>query len=276
MPALRLPLRPALVATLLGAVLTTVPVVAATPARAGASCVPPPVAHRGASASAPENTRPAFRKALAGGVRNLEMDVHFSSDDVPVVIHDSTVDRTTNGAGAVSGFDLAGLRRLDAGSWFARAYRGVGVPTLWEVLRDGRYYRARYFVELKVRPTSPQLQTLLATFNGVGVTGRVVVTSFDADALSDVRAAAPYVHTALIDSGFRPSASVLENGNAYLPNRRSVTAGRAQQWRTAGIAVYPWVVSTRLDWSRMALDRVAGTITNAPVKYLRWARARCS
>lgn len=276
MPALR-SRAPAAAAGVLAVVLAgALPVVSAAPAQARTSCVPPPVAHRGASASAPENTRPAFRKALAGGVRNLEMDVHFSSDNVPVVIHDRTVTRTTNGTGAVAGLDVAALRRLDAGSWFGKAYRGTRVPVLREVLQDGKRYRARYFVELKVRPSPLQLQNLLAAFGGLDVARRVVVTSFDAAALADVRTAAPHLRTALVDTGFRPSASVLENGNAYLPPYRSVNAARARQWRSAGVEVFPWVVQRQRDWSRLAADRVSGTITDAPVKYLRWARARCS
>jgi len=104
----------------------------ASPAAAGTACVPPPVAHRGDSARAPENTVPAFAKALAVGVRRLELDVRFTAGDVPVVMHDPTVDRTTNGAGDVSALTLEQLRALDAGSWFGKGYRDVKVPTLSE------------------------------------------------------------------------------------------------------------------------------------------------
>ena len=100
------------------------------------------LAHRGASASAPENTLEAFRLAVESGAGGLEFDVHMTSDGEIVVLHDPTVDRTTDGTGPVSGMSLAEVRRLDAGYRFAsegaNPYRGKGVrvPTLAEVLRE--------------------------------------------------------------------------------------------------------------------------------------------
>lgn len=102
------------------------------------------LAHRGASALAPENTIEAFRLAVEAGAGGLELDVHMTRDGHIVVIHDATVDRTTNGTGAVSEMTLEELRRLDAGHNFSpdggptRPYRGRGVrvPTLGEVLRE--------------------------------------------------------------------------------------------------------------------------------------------
>jgi glycerophosphoryl diester phosphodiesterase len=78
------------------------------------------IAHRGASGLAPENTLAAFKLALALGVAGIELDVHLSADDKPVVIHDARVNRTTNAAGQVASFAAAELHKLDAGSWFAR------------------------------------------------------------------------------------------------------------------------------------------------------------
>ncbi len=102
------------------------------------------LAHRGASSLAPENTIEGFRLAVEAGAGGLELDVHMTRDGHIVVIHDATVDRTTNGTGAVSEMTLEELRRLDAGHNFSpdggptRPYRGRGVrvPTLGEVLRE--------------------------------------------------------------------------------------------------------------------------------------------
>ena len=91
-------------------------------------------AHRGASASAPENTLAAFRAAEAAGAAGIELDVHLSADGVPVVIHDETVDRTTDGHGPVAALTLCRLRQLDAGRWFAPAFAGEALPTLEEIL----------------------------------------------------------------------------------------------------------------------------------------------
>jgi glycerophosphoryl diester phosphodiesterase len=120
----------------------------APPAAADTSCVPPPVAHRGDSARAPENTYPAFAMALAAGVRRLELDVRFTNGDVPVLMHDETVDRTTNGTGAVSALTLDQIRAMDAGSWFGKRYRGTRVPTLFDILKLARSKNASVMVEL--------------------------------------------------------------------------------------------------------------------------------
>jgi glycerophosphoryl diester phosphodiesterase len=92
------------------------------------------IAHRGASAYAPENTLAAFDPALHMGCRHLELDVDFSSDGHIVVIHDDTVDRTTNGTGSVGSHTLAELRTLDAGAWFGTPFTGERIPTFAEVL----------------------------------------------------------------------------------------------------------------------------------------------
>lgn len=91
------------------------------------------LAHRGASAHAPENTLASFRRALDEGAPAIEFDVKLSADGQVVVIHDQTVDRTTDGHGKVRGLTLAQLKALDAGSWFDSDFRGERIPTLDEV-----------------------------------------------------------------------------------------------------------------------------------------------
>ena len=94
------------------------------------------IAHRGASSYAPENTLAAFDLALEMGVTHLELDVHATDDGRLVVIHDDTVDRTTNGSGPVAGHTLSSLMALDAGSWFGVRFTGERVPTLDEVSHE--------------------------------------------------------------------------------------------------------------------------------------------
>ena len=90
-------------------------------------------AHRGASAAAPENTLPAFQKALDMGVDGIELDVQCSRDGELVVIHNFDVDATTDGHGPVASLAATELKQLDAGSHFSEKYAGVGVPTLLQV-----------------------------------------------------------------------------------------------------------------------------------------------
>ena len=92
------------------------------------------LAHRGYSAKAPENTMAAFELALAVGADGIELDVHMTRDGEIVVIHDDTLDRTTNGKGPVSDQTMAELRELDAGSWFSPEFAGERIPTLKLVL----------------------------------------------------------------------------------------------------------------------------------------------
>jgi glycerophosphoryl diester phosphodiesterase len=92
------------------------------------------VAHRGYSAVAPENTLPALAGAVLAGATLVEFDVRTTADGVPVVIHDRTVDRTTDGSGQVWDLMLDEVRALDAGSWFSPAFAGLRVPLLSEVL----------------------------------------------------------------------------------------------------------------------------------------------
>jgi glycerophosphoryl diester phosphodiesterase len=249
----------------------------AMPAQASTSCVPPPVAHRGDSERAPENTLPAFRKAFALGVRRIELDVRFSLSDVPVLMHDRTVGRTTNGTGTVSGLSLAQLRELDAGSWFSRDYRGTHVPTLYEALKLAEANGASTMVELKTVPTPHQMALLLERIRWLSHPARVLVTSFSEDAITAVRAAAPDIRTAIIDwPHYRSPESVLQYGSTYVVNHESLTSARSASWRSAGIELRPWTVDTVSGWRRMAYDKASATLTNRPAAYLAWARQRCS
>jgi glycerophosphoryl diester phosphodiesterase len=146
------------------------------------------VAHRGAAARRPENTMESFRHAVELGADAIELDVHLTSDGELAVIHDDTVDRTTNGSGPVAGMSMDDLRALDAGYHFADAagahpFRGEGlqVPTLGEVLAwlpDG----VGLVVEVKAREAAePTVEALRGT--NVREAGAVSVISFDEAAI---------------------------------------------------------------------------------------------
>lgn len=272
-------IRPAGATLVLATSLVATVLLGAGPAEAagGTGCVPPPVAHRGDSARAPENTMPAFRMALDLGVTRLEIDVRFTSSGTPVLMHDATVDRTTNGTGEVASMALADLRALDAGSWFSSSYVGVKVPTLYEVLYLGRTRGATFLIELKTRPTPEQMNLFLYRIRRLGMLARVRVTSFDEQTLLDVRTAQPGLRTAIIDRRMvREPDSVLPYGNTYVVHKSSVTAERATLWRAAGIDVRPWTVDSVRAWRQMATDQVGATITDRPKRYLSWARSVCS
>jgi glycerophosphoryl diester phosphodiesterase len=274
-----LPARLLSAALALAASIVITPALAAAPATAAtADCVAPPVAHRGASGAAPENTIPAYRAALRAGVTRLDLDVRFTRSGVPVVMHDSTVDRTTDGTGRVSGMSLAELRSLDAGSWFAPEFTGVKVPTLRQALSFGRARGASFQLELKGRPTTQQLDNFLNRVRELDMLSQVRVITFDEATIGQVRAMEPGAATGIIDfSGEpRPAAAVLQYGTSYVIGFWSVTETRAAQWRAAGIEIRPWTVNTVKGWERMAYDDAGPVITDRPLRYLSWARSFCS
>jgi glycerophosphoryl diester phosphodiesterase len=157
------------------------------------------VAHRGGLALAPENTEEAFRQALALGADVLEMDLRFTADGEIVLMHDETVDRTTDGTGRVADMRLAEIRHLDAGFRFAdgegrHSFRGsgIGVPSFPEILQ--RFPDIRLNVEMK-EFTPDQARALCAVLRLYDATDRVLVSAFDRAPMVAFRAACPEVAT---------------------------------------------------------------------------------
>ncbi len=151
------------------------------------------IAHRGASAYAPENTLPAFERALEVGAAEVELDVQLSRDDVLVLFHDRTLDRKTNLTGRVRDHAADALRGADIGSWFDdqrpgfdKRFAGIGLATLDDLFeRFGA--RLHYHVEIKSSEEAlPRL--LLERIAAFGLGERVIVTSFRNDSLRRVRA----------------------------------------------------------------------------------------
>lgn len=157
-------------------------------------------AHRGGAKLWPENTLFAFRHAWELGVDVLELDVHGTKDGAVVVIHDETVDRTTNGQGAVRDLTLAEIQALDAGYWFTTdggktyPYRGQGIriPTLEEVF--DAFPDARFNIEIKSNDP-PIVATVADLIERKGLQDRVIVGSFKQDISDEIRLRMPHVAT---------------------------------------------------------------------------------
>ena len=146
------------------------------------------VAHRGASSYAPENTFAAYDKALVMGVNHVEIDVHLTLDGHIVVIHDDTVDRTTDGQGRVADFTLDELRTLDAGGWFSAEYEGERIRSLGETLE---HYKGRlhFHIEIKQREIAGGLaRRTIDMVRGYGLTDSVTITSFRKEWLEEAAA----------------------------------------------------------------------------------------
>ena len=151
------------------------------------------IAHRGASEYAPENTFAAYDKALDLGINHVELDVHFSRDGHIVVIHDDTLDRTTDGSGPVADLTLAELRELDAGSWFGAEYAWERIRSLAELFER---YKGRLHFHIEIKGQAAGLASRTADLvRSYGLTGDVTFTSFWRPWLDEVRNYAPEMAT---------------------------------------------------------------------------------
>lgn len=220
-------------------------------------------AHRGASAVSPENTMAGFRTAEAAGADGIELDVHLSRDGIPVVIHDETVDRTTDGRGLVASMSYGELRQLDAGSWFAPSFAGEAIPSLEDVLRWADD-RIRLDIEIKAVPAGLAVLELLRTCPGA----RVLVSSFDHDLLEHLRIQEPDLPLGfLVDSRFwrRTVARAAKcRAESVHPRFNLLSRPLLSACRRNGLAVHCWTVDNPDLCVSLRSMGVHGVFTNAP------------
>ncbi|CAJ0860375.1 glycerophosphodiester phosphodiesterase [Ralstonia flatus] len=163
---------------------------------------PRAIAHRGAGKLAPENTLAAFRHGASFGYRMFEFDVKLSGDGASVLLHDATLDRTTNGVGRLDALALGQIAQLDAGSWHSPAYAGEPVPTLAAI---ARYLRANGFlanIEIKPVPGAEWRTGAAVALDArtlwAGADVPPLLSSFSEDALAAAREAVPELPRALL------------------------------------------------------------------------------
>ena len=156
-------------------------------------------AHRGASHDAPGNTLAAFLLAAELGADGIELDVHLSKDGEAVVIHDFSLEATTDGQGQVRDHTLAELRELDAGSWFDAACAGQRIPTLQEVV-DTVGHRLLINIELKTKNLRDEglVAEVVRIVEDSNLSDRVVISSFNPIVLRWVRKANPTIPLGLL------------------------------------------------------------------------------
>lgn len=152
------------------------------------------IAHRGASGTAPENTLPAIDSALAAGCDYIEIDVHLSKDKAVIVIHDESVERTTDGKGNIEELNVEYIRTLDAGSWFGETYAGTRVPLLEEVIRQVNG-QSKLLIEIKKKDgqyegIEEEVISIIRKFNAAGW---CEVQSFNDEVLEIIHEKAPEI-----------------------------------------------------------------------------------
>lgn len=233
------------------------------------------LAHRGARLEAPENTLPAFRRALELGADGAELDVQLTRDGAAIVLHDATLERTSDGQGPVARATLAELRRLDAGSWFGRAFAGTRLCTLAEAL-EVLAPAARVNVELKGPAGKGMLAArVLEAVRGAGLAERAILSSFSLAHLVrlrrlDGRAALAWLHGP--GAAGRPAfwlARLLRLQGLH-PLHRTVSERYVKRAHLQRLHVIPWTVNDQAEVRRMAGWGVDAIITDRPGEVRRW------
>jgi glycerophosphoryl diester phosphodiesterase len=229
------------------------------------------LAHRGASQAAPENTLAAFRLAAEMGADGVELDVQLSKDGEAVVIHDVTVDKTTNGSGRVKDLTLAELQDLDAGSWYDSHYAGEPIPTLAQVLHE-LGPRLILNIELKQETfLSKGLEAeVIRLIEDTHMAHRVILSSFNPLALWRVGRLNPNVSTGLL---YAPDQPIYLRQRWFQPAIRP--SALHPRWDTIdhqfvmtahrqGLAVHPWTCNEPEAMHRLIGWNVDAIITDHP------------
>ncbi len=222
------------------------------------------IAHRGASGTFPENTLSAFRAAIDAGADMCELDVQLTRDGAVVVIHDDTVERTTDGKGEVAKLTLEELKRLDAGAKFkAGAIRGERIPTLDEV-----FYvtagKCGLNIELKAGGVENLVAQIMQARNAFGDS---VVSSFDWDYLKKIQQLHFNIRVGLLAE--EKPVDLMMNAvamRAYSINPRwdMVTADLCKAAHERGLMVYTWTVDADARMRALIECGVDGIMTNYP------------
>ncbi|SKC81216.1 glycerophosphodiester phosphodiesterase [Krasilnikoviella flava] len=238
------------------------------------------VAHRGNSAVAPQNTLAAFEAAAMAGADSLEIDVRLTADGEVVVIHDDTVDATTNGSGKLADLELREVRLLDAGSWFSPAYAGQRVPTFAEVTD---LLRARpgmdLLLEMKGAWSAQEVRRVTEPLREAGLADRTVAQSFWPATVAALRDA---------DPGLRRGLLVTAAGDDLVDRCRELDVVMCNPQGTvlrddpdvvarlhdAGLAAAVWTLNEPEHWAAAVALGVDEIITDRPDRLAGWLAGR--
>jgi len=231
------------------------------------------IAHRGFKRKYPENTITAFEAAIDAGANMIELDVTLSKDREVIVIHDDTLNRTTNGKGSVRRYSLAELKRFDAGSWFDPRFKGEQIPTLGEVLN---LVKNRILLNIEIKKSAYESDNpydsiekqVLRLVSMTGCLDSVLFSSF-----------APAVLKRIVKLENRSRIAFLTEKPltqkvwkyckdlspfSWNPDYRSVTESRVQEMHGKNIRVFPYTVNSFSDAKRLVEMGVDGFFTDDP------------
>ncbi|WP_088052765.1 glycerophosphodiester phosphodiesterase [Virgibacillus dakarensis] len=236
------------------------------------------VAHRGASGQAPENTLAAFDKAIEFNADYFELDVQMTKDGKLILMHDTTVDRTTDGTGAIKDLTFEEIRRLDAGSWFDQSFAGETVPTLGEAL-DRYKGKIGILIELKNPELYPGIEQkvadeLLKRNMGTTDNSDIIVQSFNWESIKQFHEILPSVSTGVLISNAQTIEGKITNeqltsfqtyADYANPNKGLLDQDTVDRIHQHKLKTWPYTVTDR-EWAvRLTEWGVDGIITDYPI-----------
>ena len=238
------------------------------------------VAHRGYRAKYPENTLVAFEAAIAVESDMLELDVCLTRDRIPVVIHDKTLDRTTNGKGLVSAHTITELKELDAGSWFDAEFKGETIPTLEEVLQK---IKGRITVNIEIKPESFEAPAppdaievqVCEMVEKLEMADSVLISSFEhfffariqrwyRDQKKPTKIRTATLQEAPLADDFAAALCQRHKAYSYHPDESLVTPELIQLLLTEGLRIFPYTVNAEKRMEQLINWGVSGIICDEP------------
>lgn len=232
------------------------------------------LAHRGANKVAPQNTLPAFEKALEFKADGLETDVHLSKDGHIVICHNYTIDETSNGKGLVSEMTLSQLKAFDFGSYFGNEFKGVTLPTLPELL-DITKEMSLINIEIKPPKTDCDLvKKVVEEIHNYGIVENSIVSCFDPECIRLVKEIDSNVKTGLLYEDDQLGNEIMTFGvakycsqlkaDAAHPHRKLITHKEVLELHNLGIAVNPWTVNLEEEIIRLTQWGCDALISDVP------------
>lgn len=232
------------------------------------------LAHRGANKVAPQNTIPAFIKALEFNADGIETDVHLCKDGEIVICHNYTVDETSNGIGLIDELTLAQLKAMDFGSYFNKDFSGVSLPTLSELLDVVRKMK---LINIEIKPPKKDndlVKKVVEEINKYGILENSILSCFDPECVRMVKEIDKNVKTALLYENDELGNEIMTFGvakyckqlnvDAAHPHRKLIKENEIIELHSLGIAVNPWTVNLEEEIIRLTKWGCDALISDVP------------